>query len=179
MSSQACRRLEALFFRISTFPASTSLRSLHHLYPQHTVETSSTAQCSRARRRSVIAPLYDTSSANCTAPAHRQSLSQRSHSYRREQPFVGNKPAREAPKGTSASKNAFRTSRPDAPRPNSSGWTGLLDRPQAHHTLDRRSLDPSPCWWSRSGDLQSPVVCVPWCFSISSHCLEMPSSTRR
>jgi hypothetical protein len=129
MSSQACRRLEALFLRISTFPASTSLRSLHHLYPQHTVETSSTAPCSRARRRSVIACLYDTSSANCTAPAHRQSLSQRSHSYRREQPFVGNKPAREAPKGTSPSKNAFRTSRPDAPRPNSSGWTGLLDRP--------------------------------------------------
>jgi hypothetical protein len=56
---------------------------------------------SRPWRIGVIARWYDPSSANCTAPAHRQSLSQRSHSYRREQPFVGNKPAREAPKGTS------------------------------------------------------------------------------
>jgi hypothetical protein len=54
----------------------------------------------------VTARSYDSSPANCTAHSHRQFLSQRSQSYQREQPFLGNKPAGEAPKGTS-SKGSF------------------------------------------------------------------------
>jgi hypothetical protein len=80
----------------------------------------------------------DANSANCTSPSHGQLSPQQSQRYQREEPFLGNKPAKGAPNGTS-NKLPFRTSRPDTLGPRRWVVTGfLIGHPQ------RIFVSPSP-----------------------------------